>query len=196
MAGYSMVSYLFQWKDRHNGNLLLDEEGHIVHIDFNFMLAHSPGGINFESAPFKLTRELLEVMDTDPEGSSSDAFNYFKVLCIQGFLAARKHADRILLLAEMMQGSNMPCFKGGVKVLHQLRRRFNLCATEEQCVELVLTLIGDRCAHAPPRRLRPISRTRCRACKPGRVEHAAIRLLPARDERYALHATSDQDFLP
>jgi phosphatidylinositol kinase/protein kinase (PI-3 family) len=48
-----------QVKDRHNGNLLLDEEGHIIHIDFGFMLSNSPGGVNFESAPFKLTRELL-----------------------------------------------------------------------------------------------------------------------------------------
>lgn len=51
----------FQVKDRHNGNLLIDEEGHIIHIDFGFMLSNSPGGVNFESAPFKLTRELLEV---------------------------------------------------------------------------------------------------------------------------------------
>lgn len=50
-----------QIKDRHNGNLLIDEEGHIIHIDFGFMLSNSPGGVNFESAPFKLTRELLEV---------------------------------------------------------------------------------------------------------------------------------------
>ena len=40
---------------------MLDEEGHIIHIDFGFMLSNSPGGVNFESAPFKLTRELLEV---------------------------------------------------------------------------------------------------------------------------------------
>ena len=55
------VFYLIQVKDRHNGNLLMDEEGHIIHIDFGFMLSNSPGGVNFESAPFKLTRELLEV---------------------------------------------------------------------------------------------------------------------------------------
>lgn len=41
----------------------MDEEGHIIHIDFGFMLSNSPGGVNFESAPFKLTRELLEVLD-------------------------------------------------------------------------------------------------------------------------------------
>ncbi|XP_021899784.1 phosphatidylinositol 4-kinase beta 1-like [Carica papaya] len=85
MAGYSLVCYLLQVKDRHNGNLLLDEEGHIIHIDFGFMLSNSPGGVNFESAPFKLTRELLEVMDSDAEGIPSEFFDYFKVLCIQDF---------------------------------------------------------------------------------------------------------------
>lgn len=144
MAGYSIMGYLFQLKDRHNGNVLLDDEGHIIHIDFSFMLSYSPGGINFETAPFKLTRELLEVMDSDAEGTASDAFNYFKVLCIQGFLATRKHAERILQLVEMMQGSGCPCFRGGPKVLQQLRKRFHLGSTEEQCVELVLTLISDR----------------------------------------------------
>lgn len=61
-------------KDRHNGNLLLDEDGHIIHIDFGFMLSNSPGGVNFESAPFKLTRELLEV-----KHSLKLPYNSFKV---------------------------------------------------------------------------------------------------------------------
>lgn len=70
---------LVQIKDRHNGNVLVDDEGHLIHIDFGFMLSNSPGGVNFESAPFKLTRELLEVMDSNSEGRSSELFDYFKV---------------------------------------------------------------------------------------------------------------------
>ncbi|PKA54543.1 Phosphatidylinositol 4-kinase beta 1 [Apostasia shenzhenica] len=99
---------LVQVKDRHNGNLLMDEEGHIIHIDFGFMLSNSPGGVNFESAPFKLTRELLEVMDSDAEGNPSEFFDYFKVLCIQGFLTCRKHAEQIILLVEMLQVKRKP----------------------------------------------------------------------------------------
>ena len=111
LAAASIISYLLQLKDRHNGNLMLDDEGHIIHIDFGFMLSNSPGNINFESAPFKLTREFLEVMDSDAEGTGSDLFDYFKVLCIQGFLAARKHAEHIVCMVEMMQVSNAPCYK-------------------------------------------------------------------------------------
>jgi hypothetical protein len=62
----------------------MDDAGHIIHIDFGFMLSNSPGGVNFEAAPFKLTRELLEIMDSNSEGHASEVFDYFKVrlLCL------------------------------------------------------------------------------------------------------------------
>ena len=143
LAGYSILTYLLQIKDRHNGNILLREDGRLIHIDFNFMLSTSPGGINFESSPFKLTKEYLELMDSDADGVASEAFNYYKVLCIQGYLACQKHAERILLLVEMMAHSGCPCFKAGPKVVQNLRKRFNLGRTEEQVAEIMLGLISD-----------------------------------------------------
>ncbi len=143
LAGYSIMTYILQVKDRHNGNILLRDDGHLIHIDFGFMLSTSPGGINFESSPFKLTKEYLEVMDTDVEGRRSDAFDAYKALCIQGYLAVREHAERIVLLVQMMGASGCPCFHAGPKVIKNLRRRFNLHLGEEQCVEAVLGMISD-----------------------------------------------------
>eukprot|EP00198_Chlamydomonas_reinhardtii_P002058 XP_001691394.1 smilar to phosphatidylinositol 3- or 4-kinase [Chlamydomonas reinhardtii] len=143
LAAYSLICYLLQIKDRHNGNILLDDDGRIVHIDFGFLLSNSPGGVNFESAPFKLTRELLEVMDSNSDGRPSEMFDYFKVLMIQGFLAMRKQADRILLLTRMMHKSGFPCYKAGERAVKALEKRMQMTLTEVQCVAHVLQLIAE-----------------------------------------------------
>lgn len=101
-AAYCLVSYLIQVKDRHNGNILLHSDGHLIHIDFGFMLSASPRNIGFETSPFKLTPEFVEVMG----GDKSDMFNYFKILILQGLVTARKHMDKILSLVEIMRSGN------------------------------------------------------------------------------------------
>ena len=79
---------------RHNGNILLDNEGHMIHIDYGFILSASPGrNLGFEFSPFKLTYEEVEIMG----GIKSDMFEYFKILILQGLLAARKHMDKVNL---------------------------------------------------------------------------------------------------
>lgn len=99
LAGYSIISYLLQIKDRHNGNILLSSDGRIVHIDFGFMLGISPGGVGFEAAPFKLTQEYIDILG----GLDSPGFDYFKKLMRQGFKEVRKAAERIIMIVELMQ---------------------------------------------------------------------------------------------
>ncbi|XP_077646691.1 phosphatidylinositol 4-kinase beta isoform X1 [Lonchura striata] len=136
-AGYCLVCYLLQVKDRHNGNILLDAEGHIIHIDFGFILSSSPRNLGFETSAFKLTSEFVDVMG----GLDGDMFNYYKMLMLQGLIAARKHMDRVVQIVEIMQqGSQLPCFHGSSTIRH-LKERFHMNLTEEQLQLLVEQLV-------------------------------------------------------
>ena len=89
LAGYSLVCYLLQIKDRHNGNIMIDIEGHIMHIDFGFLLSNAPGkGLRFEKAPFKLTKDFVDVLG----GMNSKGFRRYRDLMADGFAALQEHA--------------------------------------------------------------------------------------------------------
>ncbi|XP_076307959.1 phosphatidylinositol 4-kinase beta-like isoform X1 [Tachypleus tridentatus] len=148
-AAYCLVSYLIQVKDRHNGNILLDAEGHIIHIDFGFILSSSPKNLGFENSPFKLTQEFVSVMG----GLGSDMFEYFKILILQGFLAARKHHEKILVLVEIMQASaQLPCFKNGASAVKALKERFHIGFTEDQ-LQLFVDSMVESSMHSLTTRL-------------------------------------------
>jgi phosphatidylinositol 4-kinase len=140
LAAYSMICYVLQLKDRHNGNILIDNVGHIIHIDFGFMLSNSPGSMGFEAAPFKLTQEYVDVLG----GIGSPAFEEFKALCKQAFQALRKEAERIVMLVEMMgKESKMPCFAAGVaQASNALRARLMLQLSKEETEGFVDELVA------------------------------------------------------
>lgn len=166
LAGYSLVCYVLNIKDRHNGNVLLDGDGHLIRefcsnarrdpitnhvltlvgrvftlvkdIDYGFMLTNSPGSVGFEMAPFKLPQEYLDILG----GINSEKFAEFKALMKVGFMALRKDCENIVLLVEMMQkDSRLPCFLGGEATIGQLRDRFQLALAEPQVEEYVEKLI-------------------------------------------------------
>uniref|UniRef100_A0AAR2K940 Phosphatidylinositol 4-kinase beta n=1 Tax=Pygocentrus nattereri TaxID=42514 RepID=A0AAR2K940_PYGNA len=136
-AGYCLICYLLQVKDRHNGNILLDSEGHIIHIDFGFILSSSPRNLGFETSAFKLTNEFVDVMG----GQDGDMFNYYKMLMLQGLIAARKHMEKVIQIVEIMQqGSQLPCFHGS-STIRNLKERFHMSLTEEQLQVLVEQMV-------------------------------------------------------
>jgi hypothetical protein len=143
LAAYSVVCYLLQIKDRHNGNILLDNRGHIIHIDFGFFFLSSPGkNSGFESAPFKLTADFVEFMG----GPNSSTFHIFRQLCCRTFLTLRKHCFEITLLVEMLMVGNedLNCFRGRPEdAVRGLRERFRLDLNDRACTEYVNGLVDE-----------------------------------------------------
>ncbi|CAN0008237.1 unnamed protein product [Scytosiphon promiscuus] len=143
LAAYSIACYLLQIKDRHNGNILLDSQGRVIHIDFGFILANSPGGnLGFESAPFKLTQGFLNLMG----GTQSRCFREFRGLCVDTFLALRRSSQEIVLLVEMMASGNesLPCFQGpggGAAAAADLAARFQPELNDPACQDFVHKLV-------------------------------------------------------
>jgi len=122
MAGYSLICYILQIKDRHNGNILIDTKGHVIHIDFDFLISNSPGGnLLFEKAPFKFTQEFMDVMNTE----KSKCFELYRSLMIKGFMAIQREYRKIMVLIQIMLSvnKNLPCFIGGPKIIDEIKTR-------------------------------------------------------------------------
>lgn len=143
MAGYSIVQYLLNIKDRHNGNIMMDSQGHVIHIDFGFLLSNSPGGnMEFEKSPFKLTNEMVQVMG----GTKSGAWKLYRKLCVQGYVEACRYANKLMLMVDIAYPGNesMPCFlQGREYVLENLRERFGVDLSRKERAARMLKLIDN-----------------------------------------------------
>jgi phosphatidylinositol 4-kinase len=136
MAAYSVISFLLQFKDRHNGNIMIDDAGHILHIDFGFCFDIAPGGVKFERAPFKLTTEMVAVMGGSTEHQS---YKWFEELCVKAFLASRQYTEKLSQMVLLMMDSGLPCFKP--ESIQHFRDRFVLDKSEREAAEFMRSLI-------------------------------------------------------
>ena len=125
---------------RHNGNLLIDAKGHIIHIDFGFILTIGPSvlGNVFENAPFKLTQDYLGLIG----GESSPLFTYFQLLLIRGFEIVRRNMDELCDLLDIMsKQSTLQCFEKFE--LKEFRERMKPGLTTSQIPAWVTQLTKD-----------------------------------------------------
>jgi phosphatidylinositol 4-kinase A len=149
LAAYALVSYLLGLKDRHNGNIMIDTRGHLIFIDFGFAMGMAPGHeFSMERAPFKFTKEYVDVMD----GLGSECYAEFERLFVAGLLEARKNSQIALGLVEiMMFKSNYPCFTGSRygngKALTRFEKRLMLRVPDDKIKNKALGLIRKSRQH-------------------------------------------------
>ena len=136
MAAYSVISFILQFKDRHNGNIMIDDAGHILHIDFGFCFDIAPGGVKFERAPFKLTTEMVAVMGGSTE---HQAYKWFEELCVKAFLASRQYTEKLSQIVLLMMDSGLPCFKP--ESIQHFKERFVLEKSEREAADFMKGLI-------------------------------------------------------
>ncbi|KAF7338006.1 hypothetical protein MVEN_02024500 [Mycena venus] len=152
MAAYSVACYILQIKDRHNGNIMIDGEGHIVHIDFGFLfdidesIPHFSSclslldffGVKFEPHSFKLNHEMVLLMG----GRYSQGYQLFQHLTVKAFLAIRPHAEQLISTVQLMLDTGLPSFKGE-PTIKRLRDRYALGLNERQAAEWMMSVIRN-----------------------------------------------------
>ncbi|WEL39808.1 phosphatidylinositol 4-kinase [Encephalitozoon hellem] len=136
LAGYSLVVYFLNIKDRHNGNIMIDDRGRMIHIDFGYMLEMSPGNLNIE-APLKLTKEIEELLG----GVSGKGFKIYQDLMVKGFLALRRRSKDLVMMMDSFADSKLPCYKKNA--VENFVLRFRLELSDKNARRFVLSLIAE-----------------------------------------------------
>ncbi|ADM12530.1 phosphatidylinositol 4-kinase [Encephalitozoon intestinalis ATCC 50506] len=136
LAGYSLVVYFLNIKDRHNGNIMIDDKGRMIHIDFGYILEMSPGNLNIE-APLKLTKEIEELLG----GISGKGFEIYQELMVKGFLALRRHSKDLVMMVDSFSNSRLPCYKKNA--VENFALRFRLELSDKNARRFVQSLIAE-----------------------------------------------------
>ena len=71
-------------------------DGSLIHIDFGFIL--NSRLVNFETAPFKITSDIIKLLG----GHKGDGFKRFRNRMIEGYSALHEDNEKIIILVQMM----------------------------------------------------------------------------------------------
>ena len=134
LAGYCAVNYILGIGDRHNDNIMFDQNGKIFHIDFGYILGKDPH-IYF---PFKITKDMVECLG----GRDSDNYKIFKQKCKNAYSILRENARTIVNMFYLMIDSGIPELNN-VECLNKLYEKFAPNSEKEQALSSFLNELEE-----------------------------------------------------
>jgi len=140
-AGYCVATYVLGIGDRHNDNIMVNQQGFLFHIDFGHFLGHYKTivlNVRRERAPFVLTPEFANVMGSQ----SSDNFSTFVQLCCDGYNIIRRHANVFINLFAMMLSTGIPELQSEDDIQY-LRKALQMDLNEEEAAKHFTKLIKE-----------------------------------------------------
>jgi phosphatidylinositol-4,5-bisphosphate 3-kinase len=105
-AGYCVATYVLGIGDRHNDNIMIQENGRLFHIDFGHFLGNfkKKFGIERERVPFVFTPAMKQAMG----GKSGENYKKFIQYCVLSHQILRQNFNLFINLFSMMLISGMP----------------------------------------------------------------------------------------
>ena len=122
---------------------MIDDQGHIIHIDFGFLLGISPGrNLGFEKAAFKFSEEMFELLGGSFE---SEEFKFFLDMTVKAFLIARTEKESLLAIVASFADSGFPCFMHKCDNIELFWSRFAPDVCDTAAADFIVRQVMDAC---------------------------------------------------
>ena len=128
-AGYAVSTCVLGVADRHPGNIMLQSDGHFLHIDFGHFLGNFKVKLGYqrENAPFHFSPACANVLG-DVEG---ELFKQFKQLCGKSLNILRSNTQLLVTLFMLMLGTGIPELQHPKDIIY-LTKMLYLDLTDEE----------------------------------------------------------------
>ena len=113
-AGYIVATYVMGIGDRHPSNIMMQEDGHLFHIDFGHFLGNFKQKkvlgvkIDRERSPLVFTPQMLHVLNPTSDKMSGPNVDAFLNVCYNTYSLLRDRASEFITLFTLMVSAGLP----------------------------------------------------------------------------------------